>query len=170
MLNPNIQSIQLSRQIYAIITYPWTSYLIYKLAGCACAGNAGNGFLRLRLQRKLLASEPDMHHGTCVTHVPWCMSGSLTRGGGGKHSRRMHNPLFHVSGKRPMLGSVLIRIRNVSQNINICFVYSCVYCTISNNCVSYSQLLVFDFYNSICLLHRRYHIKWETFLTVQITT
>ena len=23
-----------------------------------------------------------MHHGTCVTHVPCCMSGSLTRGGG----------------------------------------------------------------------------------------
>ena len=23
-----------------------------------------------------------MHHGTCVTHVPWCMSRSLTRGGG----------------------------------------------------------------------------------------
>ena len=23
-----------------------------------------------------------MHHGTCVTCVPWCMSGSLTRGGG----------------------------------------------------------------------------------------
>ena len=23
-----------------------------------------------------------MHHGTCVTHVPWCMSGSLTCGGG----------------------------------------------------------------------------------------
>ena len=22
-----------------------------------------------------------MHHGTCVTHVPWCMSGSLTRAG-----------------------------------------------------------------------------------------
>ena len=21
-----------------------------------------------------------MHHGTCVTHVPWCMSGSLTHG------------------------------------------------------------------------------------------
>ena len=24
-----------------------------------------------------------MHYGTCVTQVPWCMSGSLTRGGGG---------------------------------------------------------------------------------------
>ena len=23
-----------------------------------------------------------MHHGTCVTHVPWCMSGSLASGGG----------------------------------------------------------------------------------------
>ena len=23
-------------------------------------------------------SDPDMHHGTCVTHVSWCMSGSLT--------------------------------------------------------------------------------------------
>ena len=34
------------------------------------------------LQRKPLVSDPGMHHGTCVTHVPWCMSGSLTRGGG----------------------------------------------------------------------------------------
>ena len=24
--------------------------------------------------------DPDMHHGTCVKHVPWCMPGSLTRG------------------------------------------------------------------------------------------
>ena len=23
-----------------------------------------------------------MHHGMCVTHMPWCMSGSLTRDGG----------------------------------------------------------------------------------------
>ena len=35
-----------------------------------------------RLQRKPLVSDPGMHHGTCVTHVPWCMSGSLTRSGG----------------------------------------------------------------------------------------
>ena len=26
-------------------------------------------------------SDPDMHHGTCVMHVPWCMPGSLTGGG-----------------------------------------------------------------------------------------
>ena len=35
-----------------------------------------------RLRRKPLVSDSGMHRGTCVTHVPWCMSGSLTRGGG----------------------------------------------------------------------------------------
>ena len=38
-------------------------------------------FLHHRLQRKLVVSDPGMHHGTCVKHVPWCMSGSLTSGG-----------------------------------------------------------------------------------------
>ena len=40
-------------------------------------------FPRDRLQRKPIVTDPGMHHGTCVTHVPWCMSGSPTRGGGG---------------------------------------------------------------------------------------
>ena len=38
--------------------------------------------LRPRLQWKPLVGDPDVHRGTCVTHVPRCMSGSLTRGGG----------------------------------------------------------------------------------------
>ena len=54
-------------------------------------------------------SDPDMHHGTCVTHVPWCMPGSLTsgflwsrwRGKRSRHSRRMRNSQFY--GKRPMI-------------------------------------------------------------------
>ena len=33
------------------------------------------------LHRKPLISNHGTHHGTCVTHVPWCMSGSLIRGG-----------------------------------------------------------------------------------------
>ena len=45
-----------------------------------------------------------------VTHVPWCMLGSLTRGSlwsrwwvkRCRHFRRMHNPQFSVSDKRPM--------------------------------------------------------------------
>ena len=39
-------------------------------------------FSHHRLQRKPIVSYPGMHHGTCVTHVLCCMSGSLTRGGG----------------------------------------------------------------------------------------
>ena len=61
---------------------PWASYQIRKIAGCACAGNAGNVFPRRRFQRKPVVSDPGMYHGTCVTHVPWCMSGSLTCGDG----------------------------------------------------------------------------------------
>ena len=60
----------------------WASYQIRKIAGCACAGNAGNVFPRRRFRRKPLVSDPGMHHGTCVTHVPWCMPGSLTCGDG----------------------------------------------------------------------------------------
>ena len=63
-------------------TWPWASYQIRKIAGCACAGNAGNVFPRRRFQRKPIVGDPGMHHGTCVTHVPWCMSGSLTCGDG----------------------------------------------------------------------------------------
>ena len=56
-------------------------------------------------------SDPDMHHGTCVTHVPWCMSGALSsgflwnrlQGKLSRHFRRMRNPQFYVSGKTPML-------------------------------------------------------------------
>ena len=40
-------------------------------------------FSRHRLQKKSPVSDPEMHHGASVKHVPWCMSGSLTCGVGG---------------------------------------------------------------------------------------
>ena len=61
--------------IAAVNRLAWASCQIRKrVAGCACAGNAGNTFPSQRI------SDPDMHHGTCVTHVPRCMPGSLTSG------------------------------------------------------------------------------------------
>ena len=48
----------------------WASYQIRKIEGCACAGNARERFPCNRLQRKPLVNDPDMHHGTCVRHVP----------------------------------------------------------------------------------------------------
>ena len=76
----------------------WTFYQIRKLLGCVCAGNVGDVF------------DPDMHHGTCVTHVPWYMPRSITssflwsrwRGKRSRHSRLMRKSQFYVSGKRPM--------------------------------------------------------------------
>ena len=68
-------------------------------------------FVHYWLQWKPPVSDPGMHHGTCVTHVPWCMSGSLNprwRGKRSRHSRRMRNPQFYVSGKRPMTSPAVL--------------------------------------------------------------
>ena len=89
---------------YAAFQTSWASYQIRKIAGCACAGNAGNVFPRCRYQRKPQVSDSGMHHGTCVTHVPWCMSGSLTCGDGKTFPAfpAHAHPQFCVSGKRPI--------------------------------------------------------------------
>ena len=83
---------------------PWASCQIRNIACCACAGIAGTFSHPPRI------SDPDMHHGTCVTHVPWWMQGSLTsrllwsrfREKRSRLSRRIRNPQFNVSDKRPM--------------------------------------------------------------------
>ena len=68
-------------------------------------------------------SDPDMHHGTCVTDVLWCLPGSLTSGflwslwrrRRFRHSRRMHNPQFYVSGKRVILSIIHNKNTQTSQ-------------------------------------------------------
>ena len=67
-------------------------------------------------------SDPDMYHGTCATHVPWYMSGTppivfLWRRWWEKrsrHSRRMRDLHFYVSGKRPM-GIVLMECSSLKR-------------------------------------------------------
>ena len=53
---------------------PWASCQIRKIAGAHAPGMPGTFSPSPRVR------DPDMHHGTCVTHVPWCMPGSLTSG------------------------------------------------------------------------------------------
>ena len=36
--------------------------------------------MRRECRERLPLGDSDMHHGTCVTHVLWCMTGSLTSG------------------------------------------------------------------------------------------
>ena len=90
--------------ICIIVMLPWASYQIHKIAGAHAPGMPGT------FSPSPQVSDLGMHHGTCVTHVPWCMPGSLTNGflwnrRRGKtfpafpaHAR----PQFCISGKRPM--------------------------------------------------------------------
>ena len=63
-------------------------------------------------------SDPDMHHGTCVTHVLWCMLGSLVNGflwsrwgeKRSRHSWRMRNPQFYLSDKGPCVIAILLAV------------------------------------------------------------
>ena len=83
----------------------WTSDQMRKIAGCICTGN---------VLPTAWVNDPDMHHGTCVTHVPWCMSGSLTNGfllksvAGKKFSAFPSHaqPSILLTGKRPMIVTV----------------------------------------------------------------
>ena len=56
------------------ITRQWASCQICKTVGAHAPGMPGTFSPQARV------SDPDMHHDTCVTHVPWCMPGSLNSG------------------------------------------------------------------------------------------
>ena len=68
--------------LMSTMTMPWASYRIRKIVGLRMRRKCRERFPRHWLPRKSLVSDHGMDHGTCVSHVPWCMSGSLTRGGG----------------------------------------------------------------------------------------
>ena len=101
----------------------WASYQIGKIVGAHGSGMPG------AFSPSPWVSGPDMHHGTCVTHVSWLMPGSLTsgflwsrrRGKRSRHSRRMRNQQqFYVSGKRP-IGLLKISVVAVSLKITNSF-------------------------------------------------
>ena len=87
-------------------------------------------------------SDSDIHHGTCVTHVPWCMPWSLTSGflwgrRQGKrswHSRRMRNPQFCVSGKRPMLSAYIVQNITCRRHVEVsCELVVCLLINLSSH-------------------------------------
>ena len=63
-------------------------------------------------------SDPDMHHGTCMTHAAWCMPGSLTsgflwsrsRGKRSRYSRCMGNRNFTYLVRSPWLSTLYLII------------------------------------------------------------
>ena len=89
-----------------------------------------------------------MHHGTCITHVPWCMRGSLTSGflwsrwweKHSRHSRCMCNPQFYVSSKRSYWHKATIihplqlcsNTHSIINHCRLCLVLLVVYITNAN--------------------------------------
>ena len=71
-----------------------------------------------RFQRKPLVNDPCMHHSTCVTHVPWYMSRSLTRSGGenvsGIPGARATRNFRHVT--RGSLGEISCELQIIYRN------------------------------------------------------
>ena len=68
-------------------------------------------------------NDPNMHNSMCMRHVPWCMPRVLPSGvlwnwwqrKYSRHSQHMHNPQFHVSGKRPMMATILSETTYLTQ-------------------------------------------------------
>ena len=83
-------------------------------------------------------NDPDMHHGTCARHAPWCIPGSLSSGfrwsrWRGKRFRRVHNLQFNVPGKRSM---VLFLVQEQVQDWKKYFL---AYARIRSPCVQFSR-------------------------------
>ena len=126
-------------------------------------------------------SDLDKHHGTCVTHVPWCMSVSLSSGflwsrwqrKGYRHSWRMRNPQFYVSGKNPMADiNILLMLPSSMQCLQICLpILSNYYLwnrfvEQSKNVIAIFQRYSLDSFQIYMRIHS--NVRYELFLTWRI--
>ena len=68
---------------FSLVSTKWHGPLAryVKLSDANAPGMPGT-FSPPPTSKKIMVSDPGMQNDTCVTHVPWCMSGLLIRGGG----------------------------------------------------------------------------------------
>ena len=107
-------------------------------------------------------NDPDMHHGTCVMHVQWCMLGSLTsgflcsqwRGKRFRHSRRMRKPPIRQEAHAQVLTYTVVTLRiwdteadDFSMNMAIILIM-----TSNEKLYVYTYTCVCGFYTIICLV------------------
>ena len=83
------------------ITLAWVSYQIRKIAGCACAGNAGSVFPITAVKGNRGLTIPACITARAWPHVPWSMSGSQWREKRSRHSRRMRTRNFTYLARGP---------------------------------------------------------------------
>ena len=109
--------------------------------------------------------DPGMHHGTCVTHVPWYLPGLLTTGfiwswWHGKRSRySRRNAQCYVSGKRPHVVKLLTRLHMQHITWNMQSFFKCGNCfhVMTSSCAVMTRLLSHAKLSSEGLLELIYH-------------
>ena len=106
-------------RVYAFVHGPLTGYI--KLWVAHGPGMPGTFSLPPQV------SDPNIHHGTCMTHVSWCMPGSLTsgfllirwRGKRFQHSRCLHNGSLAKPQLKLGHGQMIIFIQHNGSNPQI---------------------------------------------------
>ena len=139
---------------------PWASYQIRKIAGCACAGNTGI------ISPPPRVSDPDMHQGMCVTHVPWCMAGrylAFSFGVGGRENVlgvpgicATHNFTYLARGplsRRQWNASYVIKNGSVYKHIS------------PNNWMTYIATKMPTCFSSIISMHKEAGIIIQALIT-----
>ena len=96
-------------------------------------------------------SDPDMHHGTCVTHVPWCMPGSLYSNFFWNWRRGKTFPAFpaHAQPVFLRIWQEAHAIHRIKSQIPECT------CTISHNVPFRTEMCTFLFWMEHCRIWNR---------------
>ena len=119
-----------------------------------------------------LVSDPDMHHGICLPHVPWCMPRSLTsgflwsrRGDLSRHSRYKCNTQFCVTSKRPMLLLAMPVPGDCKLLFNNClWLPSTLYIIVASN------IIFLYFFSCIPRVGDTFIFWWSTYKEAEHTT
>ena len=118
-----------------------------------------------------------MHHDTCATHVPWCISGSLTNGGRknvlaipGACATR--NFTYLARGSYCLMLLLLSSVISSSSLEPFCFmsIYEYLLCVLYSVCVSWKGLGLFLWHwmNYNWVNRHRYSISFSLYLYVII--
>ena len=153
------QHVHLSPNSTAIVSSPWTSCQIRKIAGCACTGNAENDSPRRLFQRKPLVSDPGMHRA--VMHVG--IAYPRWRGKRSRHSRLMSTRNFTYFVKCPWQSFTLI-------NVCTLFAYEIPYLLIWSGELQSVRCEILYLHSGILLVLRWVHTLskiWKSFCGAQ---
>ena len=148
----------ITRKYILLLAVPWASYQMRKTQVANEPGMPGT-FSHHRLHMKPLVRDAGMHRGKCVTQVE--IANQQRWGKRSRHSRRMRNPQFYVSGERPIgntcswyfnRNKTTFAPKHLFQNIScrLAAILSQSWCVESVQCACISAAVVYAQVESSC--------------------